>query len=155
MLYFPCRMDWGKDPLTLSNPSADLEPKGLQDPGYPLTTHNQVKATNPHAAKFIDANDPVGDDKGAGAYAPSQDGYAYPKNPNFIPVCFDVTRLQLSPTKPMLISAFNQSTFRTRAGSGSSHKLLKLILKNHPFIHTHLVPDHDLFRVLSLLASSP
>ena len=53
MLYFPCRMDWGKDPLTLSNPSADLEPKGLQDPGYPLTTHNQVKATNVKAPAHL------------------------------------------------------------------------------------------------------
>jgi hypothetical protein len=85
-----------EDSLTLAAPSIRPGLKTLQGPSYPLLAHNRVKATNSRAVRLIDANDPIGDDKGMGAHGSSEDGYTYPENPHFPSGCFDMTRFTVS-----------------------------------------------------------
>lgn len=74
--------------VKLSAPMLTSGLKSLQGPDYPLIPHSVVKTQRGAGHRAIATSaDPVGDDKGVGAYSGS---YSYPANPAFVSGAFDI-----------------------------------------------------------------
>ncbi len=75
--------------LQLATPKLRDGLQALRGPNYPLLSHSRIKATNSSATALANVSDPIGDDKGTGAYL-------YPMYPNFLKGSFDITNFKLS-----------------------------------------------------------
>jgi len=82
--------------------------RALKGPDYPLLTNTQIKQENKRATLLADVADPVGDDRGTGAYT-------YPLNANFLPGIFDITHFRLAADS---VNAYFTLTFRALSDPG-------------------------------------
>ena len=74
--------------LMLATPIVRADLKSLRPPTHRLLKNSEIKRKNPGAALVCDASDPVGDDRGTGAFL-------YPLTSHIRPGSFDITRFTL------------------------------------------------------------
>jgi hypothetical protein len=92
--------------MHLAVPTLRPDLAALRGPEYPLIPHEVVRRSNPGAPVWFDAVDPQGDETAA---------YAYPRNPNFVPGCLDLTRFMVSADDAF---AYFRMEFRALADPG-------------------------------------
>lgn len=83
-------------PAVLASPALKPGLKSLRGPSHPLLPHATVKRRESGARPLLELTDPEGDDTGVSATGVELGRYEYPRNPNFLPGCLDITGLRLS-----------------------------------------------------------
>jgi glycogen debranching enzyme len=79
-----------KKPFTFAVPTIVPGLRALSGPSYPLLSHRNISRRNPLAKILVAASDPQGDDTGVDPAADQGVAYTYPRDPVFVPGCFDL-----------------------------------------------------------------